>query len=349
MTTLGIDLDQYKAQAKDLLKQIRTAEPDAIQRVQTNHPEHKKAVRSNFFQLADAQLVVARENGFGSWAKFKEHVLLAKAIALLDAGDAPTLDKLLDTHPETVGYRTAIGDGGYFAQATLLHHVAGNPIRCPLPSNIPEMASIILSRGADPNALCGVPGNTHSTIGLLLTSRQASEAGVAATLIDILVRAGATDGIDLTDPKVLDDPIWNGGIETARELVRRGAAMDLPQAAALGRIDVVRSMLETGDIDADRLEIALIYACVQNREEVVRLLVDHGARGDVIPPEAQRGGGQATALHNAAYRGHARIVEFLLEHGANANIRDRQWNGVPSDWASHGGHSDLADLLRRKA
>jgi ankyrin repeat protein len=124
--------------------------------------------------------------------------------------------------------------------------------------------------------------------------------------------------------------------------------MDLPQAAALGRLDVIAQIVNTTPPDTDLLEIALIYASVQNQVDAAKYLIELGAKADVIPSSRHRGGGQATALHNAAWRGHQALVELLLDHGADANIHDLEWDGTPANWAEHGGHHELSVLLRSR-
>jgi hypothetical protein len=67
-------LEQYKKQAKDLVKARSTGDQEAIQRIKTAHPRLGKLpdseIRGASFALADAQLVIAREHGFESWPKF---------------------------------------------------------------------------------------------------------------------------------------------------------------------------------------------------------------------------------------------------------------------------------------
>lgn len=41
----------------------------------------------------------------------------------------------------------------------------------------------------------------------------------------------------------------------------------------------------------------------------------------------------ATALHYAALNGHRRIVELLVEGGADVNSRDRRFGATPAGWA----------------
>jgi ankyrin repeat protein len=72
------DLDQYRKQAKDLLRAHRAGEKAAIARIRSHHPKLRRAepaaIREAAFALADAQLVLARELGFPSWARLKTHI-----------------------------------------------------------------------------------------------------------------------------------------------------------------------------------------------------------------------------------------------------------------------------------
>jgi ankyrin repeat protein len=61
-----MNLEQQRKRAKDLLRAYRRDEPEAIRRVRRHHPRAVGDIR-----LADAQLVVAREAGFPSWARMK--------------------------------------------------------------------------------------------------------------------------------------------------------------------------------------------------------------------------------------------------------------------------------------
>src|SRR6266436_1742476 len=92
-------LEQYKKQAKELVKVFRAVQsrksPDseavhseeaysgamrlgAVQRVKQHHPRFADLpddeIAGTKFALADAQFVIAREHGFESWPRFAEHV-----------------------------------------------------------------------------------------------------------------------------------------------------------------------------------------------------------------------------------------------------------------------------------
>src|SRR6266404_5052653 len=64
-------LEQLRTQAKDLLKGYHAGARIAVERFHAHHPRSFSAKR---VALADAQLVLAREYGFPSWAKLKHHV-----------------------------------------------------------------------------------------------------------------------------------------------------------------------------------------------------------------------------------------------------------------------------------
>ncbi len=108
------DLGQYKKQAKDLLREWRGGDPQAIARVTTHHPRLRSrgASPEAAFQLADAQLVIAREHGDDSWAAFAARIAaiagappvppwkLAKDAVV--RGDAETLAALLREHGDAL-------------------------------------------------------------------------------------------------------------------------------------------------------------------------------------------------------------------------------------------------------
>jgi hypothetical protein len=59
-------------------------------------------------------------------------------------------------------------------------------------------------------------------------------------------------------------------------------------------------------------------------------LIDHGA-----DPSARDGGvADETPLHRAAWSGDARMVDLLLERGADPTIQDRQHDATPAGWAA---------------
>jgi hypothetical protein len=94
-------LEQYKKQAKELVRACRAGDGTALQRVREHHPHPVL----DGFELADAQLVIAREHGEASWPKFKQLIERASdrvpatawktAEDAIVAGDVATLEGVL--------------------------------------------------------------------------------------------------------------------------------------------------------------------------------------------------------------------------------------------------------------
>ncbi len=109
-------------------------------------------------------------------------------------------------------------------------------------------------------------------------------------------------------------------------LKARGAIIDLPTACHTGDIDRVRELLRRDPSLANRLGAhegyylgagaPLSNAAAVGRIDIVRLLLDHGADPN-LPEEGMAPKGKA--LYNAVYHGHYEIAKLLLERGAYPN------------------------------
>ena len=151
------------------------------------------------------------------------------------------------------------------------------------------------------------------------------------------------------------------GDQTAYEVaVRTGhlAAAALLEAAG-GRSDrldevdrLVAALLDGSAVDASP---ALLEQAVRRRPQAVSEAVEHDQ--DAALPLLLAAGfdvdgagrDRRTALHEAALAGRADLVDWLLAHGADPTRRDREFNGTPAGWASHGGHPELATRLEAAA
>ena len=103
------------------------------------------------------------------------------------------------------------------------------------------IAGALLDAGADPEeTTLGPPAST--TMGLVITSHQASDANLSAPLIDVLRAHGAA--LDLTTPGVLDAPLSNHAPRAAEAMIALGAPVDLCAAAALGDLARVQAAFD---------------------------------------------------------------------------------------------------------
>jgi len=350
------NLNHLKHQAKDLLHDHAVRNPAAAQRIREFHPHFKGATDAEIFaatlSLGGSQLAIAREHGFPSWARLKAHVekptrandlklphheriedgIFRRAVDLLDAGDTAGLRAHLKQHPNLVHRHVVFEGGNYFRNPSLLEFVAENPIRRgTLPGNIVAVAEVILDAGADRSAM-------NETLMLVSTGCVPRESGVQIPLIDLLCDRGADPGM------ALQATIGHGELEAVNALIGRGAEINLPVAAALGRIEDTRRMLSVADKE-DRHR-AFAAASQFGHVEIVRLMLDAGEDPDRYNPVGFHS--HSTPLHQAALSGHEEVVRLLVERGARVDLKDVLWQGTPSDWARHEGRTELEAYLRAR-
>ncbi len=353
---LNPNLDHLKHQAKDLLRDHAARRPDCAQRIREFHPRFALAADAEIFsaklRLSDAQLTIAREAGFPSWARLKRHIeaptpadrldlkhheriedpLFRRAVDLIDAGDVEGLRSLLRANPKLVHQQVSFEGGNYFRSPTLLEFIAENPVRHGrMPANIVQVARVILDAGPDAAA-------RNQTLMLVATGSVVRECKVQRELIDLLCEYGSDPNSAVTPAAVLNEH------DAARALLSRGAKVNLPVAAALG-LDEFAGLLKTAT--AQERHLALAVAAQFGRVEMVRALLDAGEDPDRYNPPG--GHAHATPLHQAAGAGYEDVVRLLVERGARTDLRDVLWHGTPADWAAHEGRTEVERFLREKA
>jgi hypothetical protein len=350
------NLRHLKLQAKDLLKERTSRTPGVAQRLREFHHRFGRATDAEIFEaqltLGDAQLTIAREYGFPSWARLKRHIekptlsdrldlphqqrienaTFRRGVELLDAGDVAGLRAHLNQHPNLVYQHVLFEGGNYFRNPTLLEFVAENPVRHgTLPANIVELTKILLDTGPSQSA-------RNDTLMLVSTGSVPRECGMQLPLIDLLCDYGA-------DPNsAVQATALHGELEALNALIARGARIELPVAAALGRFDDARRLL-AGASGEDR-HLALSLAANFGHVEIVRLLLDAGEDPNRYNPVG--GHSHTTPLHQAAGEGHEEVVRLLVERGARLDLKDILWRATPADWASHAGKTEIEAFLRHK-
>jgi len=350
------NLDHLKYQAKDLLKEHAAGDPGAAQRIREFHPRFHRAADADIFgaklKLSDAQLTIASEAGFQSWARLKEHIekptltdqlnlphheriedpVFRRAVDLIDAGDVAGLRGYLEQHPKLVHQHIAFEGWNYFHNPTLLQFIAENPVRRgKLPANIVDIAKVILDAG---------PGQSELSETLMLVATGSVPRGcrMQLPLIDLLSDHGA-------DPNsALHAAMLHGELEAAHALIRRGARVDLPVAAALGHMDDFRRLLPGAGRDDRHLALAL--ASQFGHVEIVRGLLDAGEDPNRYNPLG--GHSHSTPLHQAAAAGNEEMVRLLVERGARLDMQDILWHGTPAGWARHEGKLETEQYLRAR-
>jgi ankyrin repeat protein len=375
------DLEQLRKQAKDLLKSHKGGDSHAIERFRASHPRCSSAseskIRATRLTLTDAQLVIAREYGFDSWPRLKEHVLLESADPhellkkAFQANDASLFRKLLSRHPE---FKARINEPiGPFDSPAITH------------VRTREMLDVLVEAGADINAKsrwwAGGFGLLHSVEpslaayairrGAVVDVHAAARLGMIEKLRELisadpaLVHARGGDGqtplhfastieiagflldhgadIDARDVDHESTPaqyMLRDRQDIARYLIQRGCGTDILMAAALGDTELVRSYL---DADPD---------CIHTR-----------VSDEWFPMIKQKSGGTIyqwtlgfhVSAHDVARQfGHDGVARLLMERSpADVKLLTACWAGdeagVQSLLAEHPGIvARLADAARRQ-
>jgi hypothetical protein len=310
--------------------------------------------RAGPWKLADAQLLIARSHGFASWPKFARHLegleradsTTARFEAAVDAvvgGDAAMLAALLGEHPDLVRARSMREH-----RSTLLHYISANGVedfRQETPTNIVEIARLLLKCGADVNAESDAYGGGWTALGLTATSCHPENAGVQLALLELLIEHGAVvDGPN--ERSVVEACLQNGRGQAAEYLASLGARLSLEGAAGVGRLDVVKTCFQQdGSLKPpatqQQMRDGFAWACEFGRTNVVEFLLQRGANVNA----RLRHDGQ-TGLHWAAYSGHAETVKLLLERGAAVDTKDERYGGTQLGWALYGWEKSAARLGR---
>jgi Ankyrin repeats (3 copies)/Ankyrin repeat len=368
-------LVQLKLQAVELRREHREGRRAAASRVVAHHPrmrgESMESVLARPLTLADAQWTLAREYGFDDWAHLKRHVETTArvaafqphprfdhALAGMDAGDLDRLRGLLAAEPALIHARTNLEPPfHYFTGATLLHHVAANPDRGrlsgelgPLPANIVEVARLLLDSGADVNASTLGP-NSCTTIGLVITSKAASDAAASGPLMDLLLQRGAV--LDMETPGALHVPLANHAPGAAEKMIELGARPDLCAAAALGRMDLLRDSFDRDGrllsrsrragkwlAGRDAIGLAMLFAYVNKRRDAVDFLLEKDGNWNMI------GVNNGTAMHRAAWEGDLAMVQRLVARGADISNRNNPFTATPFSWADHNKQAEVCRWMR---
>jgi len=335
-----LNLEYYRRQAKALLKASKAGDATALQRLNSYRPTLYKADLKSV-ALHDAQLAIAREQGFPSWPKFKAFIVESNldfqelVASFIDAAvsDGRRAREILSTHPKIAdaGFYVALVLGDWkqvdraLAEAPALTNAKTGPQNCePLlyvcfscyangkserATNLVETAKVLLRHGADPNASLvpeDLPNNPLSCL-------------YAATGLNnnpALARALLEAGADPNDSESLYHSIEHPDLNCMKLLLSHGAGVEGTNA--------LKHVLDREDVEG----LQLLLAAGANPDET-------NERGE-------------TALHWAVGRGRsAETITILSDRGVDLNAQ-RKDGRTTYALAMLSGQTEIADLLRRR-
>lgn len=345
-STVKLDLTQLRVQARELLRSVRAAEPAALERALRYFPAQAD------FKLANAQLVIARENGFDSWAKLKASTSdedpapvqsrLDRFFSAISSGENELATRLLAANPGLAGAWRRHEYG--WESALHVAAAAGNLEMCK--ALVAAGADVYPLRQGDYPPIFEANYRRHREIvEFLLEASKASDHGQPPTMgvgVDIVL-AGRMEWLDEVKQHVEKDPF---------AVYRRGCIGEsvLHWPSHNGYVAIVDYLLDNGAlIEAD--EIGLyggkpLHWAAEHEPETTRLLLSRGAN----PNSRNLKSGDFegfTPLHMCASQRQesVEVAKLLLEAGADPRLLDARGE-TPHQTAIRCGHRRMAAFLK---
>jgi ankyrin repeat protein len=359
------NLEQYKNQAKDLLKAHGLGNSAALDRIGRHHPcLHKlshRDIQSAPFALTDAQLIVAREHGFESWPKFAAHIETLRLIRIVaDLPDPEGAFIEAACIPRHTGHGTGTLEHAQLILERYSHVAAANIYTAAILADEPTVKRFLAQNPENATSTGGIYGwdaLTYLCFSRYLRldpSRSDRFVSTARALLDAgaSAKTGWYEMIDHPNPRpVLESVIYGAAgvaqhAELTRLLLERGADPNdeetpyhVPESYDNS---VLRVLLESGKLNQASLNTILLRKADWHDEHGMQLALEGGAD----PNQMTIWG--FTALHQALRRDNGLVIaELLLDHGANPALATRDGRSA-IQIAARRGRGDVLDAFESR-
>ena len=343
-------LEQLKKRAKELLRAGRAADPAAVARLR-RHLSRDAADAV----LADAQLVIAREHGFASWVKLKRHIQAIERPGDFDEyiwgrDTWPFLAAVYDGREDIV--REILRDDPTLARAEYAYM---QPLHYAVRGGHVTMAKLLVEAGADPLAE-GWTGRLGDDTPLA-RARDREDQEMVFVLEDAIARprppAPPRDVRSTNERRELENEMFKicGRGDIAGAVAMIDAHPGIAQAGLYEAIhhdhpELVRLLIERGADPTIPWRWACWYTPLMHalrypepRYETAQLLLERG-----VKPDDTNGLGIAP-LHILANEGTVQAAAWLLDRGADVDLRDRDYESTPLAWAARAGREEMVKFL----
>lgn len=275
------------------------------------------------------------------------------ACRMIHQGDIEGLKTQLDQYPHLAGWQDHADSLG--SRGTLLHEASGRGM-LEWPENAHLIAGTLIKAGATinkskTNQIQETPlhqavsvNNVPVTKVLLQAGANTEEPGRFDRTIDTALGYSLFYGLDEKNQRF--------AVNCPELLLRYGARVYLPFAAAMGHLTQVKSFFkpdhsllpEAGLADATKtLQQAFLFACKFGQIEICEYLLYRGVDINACIPFFHH---HATGLHLACENGQQKeLVTFLLKNGANPAIKDGVYDADAKGWAMFNGQDEVFGVV----
>jgi ankyrin repeat protein len=356
-------LEQYKKQAKELVRDAAAGVQSGLARLRRHHPRMRETVsdQPRVIQLSDAQLVVAREHGYRSWPEFAKHVETLRIIR-----DVEELDDPLNTFIEFACVDRHVWHGGgtvehaELIRERYLQGVAGNIFSAAVLGDAVAIREW-LERDSSLSTATGGPYRWDALTYLcfsryLRVDKERSESFVAAA--KVLLEGGADANTGWTE--YIDDPP-----RPERESVIYGAA-GVAQNPGLTRLlleygadpndgetayhvpetydnTVLQILLDSRRFNGTSLATVASRKCDWHDEKGLKLALEHGADPNYLTVWKD-----SPFQHSIRRDNGLVMIEMFLDYGADPYLANKGDGRNAIQMAAYYGRGDILEALERR-
>lgn len=357
------NLEQFKKQAKELLRDATARTPAALLRFHHHHPRARDFAqnKTRSVTLADAQLVIAREHGYESWPKFAKHIETLRIIRSVEELEDPLnifLDLAsVDRHGSHDSGTVEYAD---FVRERYLQNVPGNIFSAAV---LGDAVAVRDWLARDPS-LAIAKGGPHEWDALtylcfsryLRLDQTRSQSFVEAARA--LLEAGAsakTGWVEYIDnpPRPVSEPVIYGAAAIARNpeltklLLDYGADPNdeetpyhVPESYDN---TVLQLLLDSGRLNETSLATIAARKADWHDDKGLKLALEHGANPNYLTRWKR------SPFHHSILRNNGLVmIEMSLDHGADPYLKniDEERNAI--QMAAYLGRGDILNTLEQR-